>query len=91
MKKRLVAFTFSMVVAGSTSVTIAWADQGDSSVETEALKDGYSYEFEDDPLDADPNSARGARIRVRPGAARTLLIRPRTHFIREIFKSMEDF
>jgi hypothetical protein len=51
---------------------------------------GYAYTFEDDPLDAAPLGAKGDRISVRRGAKRTLLLRPRTHFIRELFHSAED-
>jgi hypothetical protein len=82
---------FATVACLLLSSTSAAAEEAPSSVRTQDLRDGYSYDFEDDPLDADPHGARGDRIRVRPGAARTLLIRPRTHFIAEIFKSVEDF
>lgn len=51
---------------------------------------GYAYTFEDDPLDAAPLGANGDRIAVRRGAKRTLLLRPRTHFIRELFQSAEN-
>lgn len=61
-----------------------------TGVQTKDAKDGYIYEFEDDPLDASPESAQGARIRVMRGRARTLLLRPRTQFIREIFQSAEN-
>jgi hypothetical protein len=91
MKRKMMVFGFAILASSLTSAPVALAEEGDSSVKTENLKDGYSYKFTDDPLDAAPNSARGARIRVRPGASRTLLIRPRTHFVREIFKSAENF
>lgn len=57
---------------------------------TEETGDGYRYVFEDDPLDADASAAEGVRLRVRPLGQRTLLIRPRVHFIPELFKSAED-
>ena len=49
-----------------------------------------SYVFEDDPIAATGEVARGMRIRVRPGMVRTTLLRPRTHFVRELLKSAED-
>lgn len=52
--------------------------------------DGYGYEFDDDPLHAGGFGPNDATIRVRPRAARTTLIRPRTSFIPELLKSMED-
>lgn len=52
---------------------------------------GYAYTFEDDPLGASPIGDRGARLTVRPIGKRTLLIRPRTHFIDELFESAVKF
>ncbi len=62
----------------------------DTPIKTQATERGYAYTFDDDPLDATPEGARGARIMVRPIGKRTLLIRPRTHFIVELFKTAED-
>lgn len=67
----------------------AHAQQKDGA-KTEETSDGYRYVFEDDPLDADASAAEGVRLRVRPLGKRTLLIRPRVHFIPELFKSAED-
>ena len=52
--------------------------------------DGYGYEFDDDPLAAGGFGPSDATIKVRPKAARTTLIRPRTHFIPEMLKSVEN-
>jgi hypothetical protein len=52
--------------------------------------DGYGYEFDDDPLSAGGFGPNDATIKVRPKAARTKLIRPRTHFIPEMLKSVEN-
>jgi hypothetical protein len=64
--------------------------QQKSGTRTEETGDGYRYVFEDDPLDADLSAAEGVRLRVRPLGKRTLLIRPRVHFIPELFKSAQD-
>jgi hypothetical protein len=44
--------------------------------------DDYSYSFTDDPLSAGGFGPKDARILVRPQAARTTLIRPRSDFLR---------
>ena len=51
---------------------------------------GYGYKFEDDPLSAGGFGPNDATIRVRPGPVRTTLIRPRTSFVPEMLKSVEN-
>jgi opacity protein-like surface antigen len=53
-------------------------------------EDGYGYEFSDDPLSAGGFGPNDATIRVRPGPVRTTLIRPRTSFVPEMLKSVEN-
>jgi hypothetical protein len=52
--------------------------------------EGYGYEFSDDPLSAGGFGPNDATIRVRPGPVRTTLIRPRTTFVPEMLKSVEN-
>jgi hypothetical protein len=52
--------------------------------------DGYGYEFSDDPLSAGGFGPNDATIRVRPGPVRTTHIRPRTSFVPEMLKSVEN-
>ena len=52
--------------------------------------EGYGYEFSDDPLSAGGFDPNDATIRVRPGPVRTTLIRPRTSFVPEMLKSVEN-
>ena len=52
--------------------------------------EGYGYEFSDDPLNAGGFGPNDATIKVRPRAARTTLIRPRTTFVPEMLKSVEN-
>jgi hypothetical protein len=52
--------------------------------------EGYGYQFEDDPLAAGGFGPNDATIKVRPKAARTTLIRPRTSFVPEMLKSVEN-
>ena len=53
-------------------------------------KGDYGYKFEDDPLSAGGFGPSDATIRVRPGPVRTTLIRPRTSFVPEMLKSVEN-
>ncbi len=57
--------------------------QGDSA-------DGYGYTFDDDPLSAGGFGPNDAIIRVRPRAAQATLIRPRTSFVPELLRSIEN-
>jgi hypothetical protein len=50
----------------------------------------YGYKFEDDPLAAGGFGPNDATVRVRPGPVRTTLIRPRTSFVPEMLKSVEN-
>jgi hypothetical protein len=52
--------------------------------------EGYGYTFDDDPLAAGGFGPNDATIRVRARAARTTLIRPRTSFVPEMLKSVEN-
>ena len=49
----------------------------------------YEYRFEDDPLAGISRDDVSALIRIRIGVPRTTLIRPRTHFVPELLKSVE--
>ena len=87
MKATLIS---TLVVSTLFIASPSWAEASERPVTTSDTDRGYAYSFDDDPLDATPEGARGALIHVRRGAKRTLLIRPRTHFINELFKSAEN-
>lgn len=81
-----VAVTATAIAAGilaSSSLALAQDKEGGD-------KEGYGYEFDDDPLSAGGFGPNDATIRVRPRAARTTLIRPRTSFVPEMLKSVEN-
>lgn len=61
-----------------------------AQVKNAEAEGGYGYEFSDDPLNAGGFGPNDATIRVRPTAARTTLIRPRTSFVPEMLKSVEN-
>jgi hypothetical protein len=82
--KILVGFVVGAFVVLSASTSFA---QGTKASDT---KEGYGYEFSDDPLSAGGFGPNDATIRVRPGPVRTTLIRPRTSFVPEMLKSVEN-
>lgn len=49
----------------------------------------YGYEFKDDSLLGNDLKGQTGIIKVRPTGTRQQLIRPRTQFIAEMFKSIE--
>jgi hypothetical protein len=57
---------------------------------TQKTATGHIYKFLDDLLDSDVIGPKGGAIIVRKKAYRTTLIRPRTSFVQEMFKSVED-
>ena len=72
------------------SSALSFAQGKDAAGEKGEGKEGYGYEFDDDPLNAGGFGPNDATIRVRPRAARTTLIRPRTSFVPEMLKSVEN-
>ena len=72
-------------------ITLALVSTASAQDVTESKSDdGYGYEFEDDPLSAGGFGPNDSRIRVRRGAQRSTLIKPRTQFITELLKSVEN-
>jgi len=70
--------------------SVAYAQDTGPSVKTSDTEGGYGYEFSDDPLNAGGFGPGDATIRVRPGPVRATLIRPRTSFVPEMLKSVEN-
>ena len=91
MKRILVGLAALSILLGS-SVAFAQQPGGGKAAVKEGKKDdsGYGYEFSDDPLSAGGFGPNDATIRVRPGAVRTTLIRPRTSFVPEMLNSVEN-
>jgi hypothetical protein len=81
-------------VAGALLLVAAQALADDAAPAAAAGGNGgngdYGYKFEDDPLSAGGFGPSDATIRVRPGPVRTTLIRPRTSFVPEMLKSVEN-
>ena len=82
-----------MLVSASAFAQAAPGGGGGGSSSTGAATSGsgdYGYKFEDDPLAAGGFGPADATILVRPGPVRTTLIRPRTSFVPEMLKSVEN-
>ena len=80
-----------LAVLAASSLTLAVTTSAFAQAsKTSDTSDGYGYEFDDDPLNAGGFGPNDATIRVRPRAARTTLIRPRTSFVPEMLKSVEN-
>lgn len=79
----------TLLTAGLIFGTFEGTAHAQAAKET-AGGDGYGYEFDDDPLAAAGFGPNDSRIRVRKGAQRSTLIKPRTQFINELLKSVEN-
>ena len=74
-------------------LTLAFANLGRADPAKKAIPAdarGYTYQFTDDPLAAGGFDAHDARIVVASHAVRTTLIRPRTTFVAEMLKTVEN-
>jgi hypothetical protein len=78
------------LVAASATLLISSVAYAQDAVKTTEAEGGYGYEFSDDPLNAGGFGPGDATIRVRPGPVRATLIRPRTSFVPEMLKSVEN-
>lgn len=83
-----------IVAATLFTTSASWAQQNNNDVSSTKAETGgtgdYGYKFDDDPLSAGGFGPSDATIRVRPGPVRTTLIRPRTSFVPEMLKSVEN-
>ncbi len=77
------------ISGGLVAALFLFAGVSSAQVKTTKANDGYGYLFEDDPLNAGGFSSGEATIRVRPGAPRATLIRPRISFIPSMLRSVE--
>jgi len=75
-----------LLVASNAYAAVARTVEGAPS----GKEEGYGYEFGDDPLSAGGFGPNDATIKVRPGPVRRTLIRPRTSFVPEMLKSVEN-
>ena len=83
-------FAAMVTLAVATMPALARATETEPAATTTTEADGYGYRFKDDLLGAGLMNPSDPRIHVVKLAARTLLIRPRTQFISEMLKSVEN-
>jgi hypothetical protein len=78
--------------AAAAPAAAAQPGRGSGRAAASATKkeEGYEYSFTDDPLAAGGLAPNDATIRVRPGPVRSTLIKPRTSFVPEMLKSVEN-
>ncbi|MCU0680777.1 MAG: hypothetical protein MUF34_00675 [Polyangiaceae bacterium] len=78
--------------AAAAPASAAQPGRGSGRAAASATKkeEGYEYSFTDDPLAAGGLAPNDATIRVRPGPVRSTLIKPRTSFVPEMLKSVEN-
>jgi hypothetical protein len=74
--------TLLIALAGGATLLVSSVAQAEEAGD-------YEYQFEAEFLDGKLLHGDGPRIVARPRPARTLLIRPRTSFTRELLKSIE--
>ena len=83
--------TFAAAFAALLVLTVgATGHAADNIPVVTSEPDGYGYQFKDDSMTAGFWGPRDARISIRPQAARSVLIRPRTQFIAQLLKSVEE-
>jgi hypothetical protein len=80
----------ALLLASSAALAQGGAKPAAAAAAGGGKEEGYGYEFSDDPLSAGGFGPNDATIRVRPGPVRTTLIRPRTSFVPEMLKSVEN-
>ncbi len=81
--------SFAAVLAGACAFVFAATAAADVE-RSNWSQEGGEHIFKDDPLAALGNQSNVARIRVRPKVVRTYLLRARTSFVPEMFKSVEQ-
>jgi hypothetical protein len=64
--------------------------QDTGPIRAQSTEDGYSYTFFVDKLSGDGFGPNDSLIRTRTGALRQTLIRPRTNFVPELLKTVEN-
>jgi hypothetical protein len=88
--KRHRSYRVLFVLALASTSATAFADPPKDPPRPAPSAAGYSYTFTDDALLAGATGVLGVPIKSRPPGIRATLIRPRTAFIVELLKSVEN-
>ncbi len=79
------------ILGVAAAAALLWTGAAQAEVESAVrTADGDHYKFIDDLLNSEGTAPKGVRITVRPPPLRSLLIRPRTSFVPEMLKSVEN-
>jgi hypothetical protein len=89
-KLTVIGLALGLAIVASATSAAAQVKRTEAAAAAKGPDSGYGYEFSDDPLNAGGFGPNDATIRVRKKAARTTLIRPRTSFVNEMLKSVEN-
>ena len=89
-EKRMGVGRIMVAVGVGMAVSLTTLMASAQAIQESKTDEGYGYSFDDDPLNAGGFGPNDATIRVRARAARTTLIRPRTSFVPEMLKSVEN-
>jgi hypothetical protein len=84
------ASVFALAMIASAIVSTAARAEGSSYSETGNTSGDQNIIFKDDPLAAGGFGPKDAIIHVPPQAKRVMLLRPRTQFVQEMLKSVEN-
>jgi len=84
------SFPLATLLTVLTLATTSAADETWSGALITTEADGYGYRFKDDALQAGGLSPSDPRLHVVKHALRSVLIRPRTQFVSEMLKSVEN-
>jgi len=90
----LAAFALTLAAALTVGASPAFADETPKPPAAKTKAKGaahdYEYKFDDDPMQAGGNGAYTAQIKVVKMGAKNRLIRPRTQFVTELLRSVEQ-
>jgi hypothetical protein len=84
------SFPLATLLTVLTLAATSLADETASAALTTTQLDRYGYRFKDDALQAGGLSATDPQLRIVRHSMRTVLIRPRTQFVPEMLKSVEN-
>jgi len=88
VRKALCGLMVTSILA--TVASSALADPPANTYVEQKSTDGQNVVFKDDPLAAGGFGSGDVMLKMRPTAVRMLLVRPRTQFVSEMLKSVEN-
>lgn len=87
VRKAVLGLMVTSILATASS---AFADPPSNTFVEQSVTGGQSVVFKDDPLAAGGFGPNDVVLKTRPSAVRMVLVRPRTQFVTEMIKSVEN-